>query len=138
MPDSAPTTPNVALLQIGEVVDRTGLSLRTVRYYEEQDLVVPDSRTAGGYRLYTDEHVERLELIKQMKPLGFSIQEMREVLDARDAARDEGRAAAHAARDTLSNYAALADERLAKKQRQLAGAKGLPGYLHEQARRTPA
>lgn len=72
------------LHQIGEVADRVGLSLRTVRYYEEEGLVRPSDRTDGGFRLYGDEEVTRLEVIKQMKPLGFSLQEMRELLDARD------------------------------------------------------
>ncbi len=60
--------------QIGEVAERVGLSLRTVRYYEEMGLIPPQQRTGGGFRLYTDENIERLLLIKQMKPLGFSVQ----------------------------------------------------------------
>jgi DNA-binding transcriptional MerR regulator len=72
------------LHQIGEVADRLGLSLRTVRYYEEAGLVRPSERTDGGFRLYGEGEVARLEVIKQMKPLGFSLQEMRELLDARD------------------------------------------------------
>lgn len=75
-------------LHIGEVAERSGLSLRTVRYYEEQGLIAPEGRTEGGFRLYTDEHVDRLLLIKHMKPLGFSIQEMRELVDARDALKN--------------------------------------------------
>jgi DNA-binding transcriptional MerR regulator len=70
--------------QIGEVADRVGLSLRTVRYYEEAGLVRPSQRTDGGFRLYGDEEIERLNLVKQMKPLGFSLQEMRQLLKARD------------------------------------------------------
>ncbi|MDP9021544.1 MAG: MerR family DNA-binding transcriptional regulator, partial [Actinomycetota bacterium] len=49
--------------QIGEVADRVGLSLRTVRYYEEVGLIEPSDRTAGGFRLYTDDDISRLELI---------------------------------------------------------------------------
>ena len=78
------------LHQIGEVADRLGLSLRTVRYYEESGLVRPSERTDGGFRLYGEEEVARLEVIKQMKPLGFSLQEMRELLAARDVL-DRGR-----------------------------------------------
>lgn len=74
-----------ATQHIGEIAERVGLSLRTVRYYEEQGLITPEGRTEGGFRLYTDEHVDRLRLIMHMKPLGFSVQEMRELLDARDA-----------------------------------------------------
>src|SRR4051812_28332313 len=87
----APSAPDPTtappLLQIGEVAERVGLSLRTVRYYEEQGLLTPESRTAGGFRLFSEEQVDRLLLIKQMKPLGFSVQEMCDLLDARDVAR---------------------------------------------------
>ncbi|MGY6651406.1 MerR family transcriptional regulator [Amycolatopsis sp. TRM77291] len=67
-------------MQIGEVAERTGLSLRTIRYYEEVGLVVPSARSQGGFRLYTDPDVDRLELIKRMKPLGFQLEEMRDLL----------------------------------------------------------
>src|SRR4051794_19659521 len=56
--------------QIGEVAERVELSLRTVRYYEEMGLITPERRTDGGFRLYTEENVQRLLAIKQMKPLG--------------------------------------------------------------------
>ncbi|WP_408012971.1 MerR family transcriptional regulator [Saccharopolyspora elongata] len=67
-------------MQIGEVAERTGLSLRTIRYYEEVGLVVPSDRSQGGFRLYTEPDVARLKLIMRMKPLGFQLEEMRELL----------------------------------------------------------
>jgi DNA-binding transcriptional MerR regulator len=67
-------------MQIGEVAERTGLSLRTIRYYEEVALVVPSARSQGGFRLYTEPDVDRLLLIKRMKPLGFQLEEMRDLL----------------------------------------------------------
>lgn len=67
-------------MQIGEVAERVGLSLRTVRYYEEVGLVVPVSRTPGGFRLYDEEAVERLALVRDLKPLGFSLEEIREIV----------------------------------------------------------
>ncbi len=73
-------TERAGLLQIGQVAERTGLSLRTIRFYEENGLVPPTGRTAGGFRLYGDDAVARLEVIKRMKPLGFSLEEMRELL----------------------------------------------------------
>jgi DNA-binding transcriptional MerR regulator len=73
-----------ALMQIGEVAERTGLSLRTIRYYEEVDLVVPSARSQGGFRLYTDEDVDRLQVVKRMKPLDFSLDQMRELLEIVD------------------------------------------------------
>ncbi|TIC84526.1 MerR family transcriptional regulator [Nocardioides sp. GY 10127] len=72
------------MLQIGEVARRVGLSLRSIRYYEERDLLVPAARTQGGFRLYADADVDRLLLIKRMKPLGFPLEAMREVLDVVD------------------------------------------------------
>jgi len=67
-------------MQIGEVANQTGLSLRTIRYYEEMGLVVPSARTSGGFRLYTDADVARLQLIKRMKPLEFSLEETKDLL----------------------------------------------------------
>ena len=74
-----------ALLKIGEVAERVGLSLRTIRFYEEEGLVTPESRTSGGFRQYSVAAVNRLELIKRMKPLGFTVEEMVEVLTTLDA-----------------------------------------------------
>lgn len=70
-------------LLIGAVAERTGLSLRSVRYYEEAGLLSP-TRTAGGFRLFDDDAVERLTVIMRMKPLGFTLDEMRVLLDLRD------------------------------------------------------
>ena len=72
--------PRTGLLQIGQVAERTGLSLRTIRFYEENGLVPPTERTTGGFRLYGEDAVSRLEVIKRMKPLGFSLEEMRDLL----------------------------------------------------------
>lgn len=71
-------------MHIGDVAERTKLSLRTIRHYEEIGLLPAASRSTGGFRLYSDEAVERLLVIKQMKPLGFSLEQMRELLEIRD------------------------------------------------------
>ncbi len=68
------------LLQTGQVAERTGLSLRTIRFYEENGLVVPTARSEGGFRLYSGDDVARLEVIKRMKPLGFTLEEMHQLL----------------------------------------------------------
>jgi DNA-binding transcriptional MerR regulator len=72
-------------MQIGEVAHQTGLSLRTIRYYEEMGLVLPSARSAGGFRLYTDADIARLQLIKRMKPLDFSLEETKDLLATLDA-----------------------------------------------------
>lgn len=71
-------------MQIGEVASQTRLSSRTIRYYEEMGLVVPSVRSARGFRLYTDSDVARLQLVKRMTPLRFSLEEARELLEVRD------------------------------------------------------
>ncbi|MEY9486284.1 MerR family copper efflux transcriptional regulator [Streptomyces calvus] len=71
-------------MQIGEVAARTELSLRTIRHYEETGLVLPSARSQGGFRLYTEADVARLMVIRRMKPLGFTLDEMRALLEATD------------------------------------------------------
>ncbi|WP_425586489.1 MerR family transcriptional regulator [Streptomyces ziwulingensis] len=77
-------------MQIGEVAARTELSLRTIRHYEEAGLVLPSARSQGGFRLYTDRDVDRLMVIRRMKPLGFTLEEMRDLLDATDRLDGDG------------------------------------------------
>lgn len=71
-------------MQIGEVAARTELSLRTIRHYEETGLVTPSARSQGGFRLYTETDVARLVVIRRMKPLGFSLEQMRDLLATTD------------------------------------------------------
>lgn len=71
-------------MRIGEVAARTGLSLRTIRHYEETGLVTPSARSQGGFRLYTENDVARLMVVRRMKPLGFTLDQMRDLLDATD------------------------------------------------------
>lgn len=114
-PPEDPGSPG-RLLQIGEVAERVGLSLRTVRFYEEAGLITPATRSEGNFRLYVEDHIERLLVIKEMKPLGFTIEQMRGLLAAQDQLADpsatiEDRTRAGA---QMAQFAALADERSAK------------------------
>jgi len=121
-------------LQIGEVAERAALSLRTVRYYEEQGLVRPARRSDGGFRLYTEEQVQRLLLIKQMKPLDFTVEQMRELLAARDAlAADPADAAARA---TVAAFAEDVAARVVKLRDRLAAAERFAADLAQQAGRS--
>ncbi|MET9727125.1 MerR family transcriptional regulator [Streptomyces zaomyceticus] len=71
-------------MQIGEVAARTELPLRTIRQYEDNGLVVPSAASPGGFPLYTDADVSRLMVVRRMKPLGFTLDETRELLTAMD------------------------------------------------------
>mgnify|MGYP001818138905 FL=1 len=112
---------NVHMHQIGEVADAVGLSLRTIRYYEEADLVPPSGRSAGGFRLYTDADIERLRLVKHMKPLELTIDEMRDLLTTRDRLADPTtpEQQRHELLDRLAMFAELAEERCQRLRDQL-------------------
>ncbi len=71
-------------MQIGEVAARTELSLRTIRQYEDSGLVAPSASSPGGFPLYTDADVSRLMVVRRMGPLGFTLDETRELLGAVD------------------------------------------------------
>lgn len=119
-------------MQIGEVAERTGLSLRTIRYYEEVGLVVPTARSQGGFRLYTDTDVERLEVVKRIKPLEFTLEQMRELLDV-----NERLASSHRLRKTerdqllatLHGYREAIAARCETLREQLAAAKAFDAAL---------
>ncbi len=119
-------------MQIGDVADRTGLSLRSVRHYEDVGLLPEAERSPGGFRLYTDAAVERLLVIKRMKPLEFTLDEMRELLDGIDQlAADPPAARRRELLDMLTGYQRQVSERIATVRERLRGAKQLQDALDE-------
>ncbi|WP_149182265.1 MerR family transcriptional regulator [Streptomyces sp. TRM49041] len=121
-------------MQIGEVAERTGLSLRTIRHYEDVGLVMPSARSKGGFRLYTELDVERLMVIRRMKPLDFSLDEMRELLEITDrlAATEEPPTGEERERlrERLDAYRMVADARCEKLRAQLMAAEDFATTLH--------
>lgn len=119
-------------MQIGEVATRTELSLRTIRHYEETGLVIPSARSQGGFRLYTEMDVSRLMVIRRMKPLGFTLDQMRELLDATDRL-DQGEQLSAREREELvecvRGYERVAVERVADLRVQLARAEDFAAAL---------
>jgi len=72
-------------MQIGEVAERTGVTQRALRFYEEKGLLKPPQRLDGGFRLYSEEDVQRVELIKKLQTLlGFSLAEIKEMVEAEE------------------------------------------------------
>ncbi len=132
-------------MQIGEVAERTELSLRTIRHYEETGLVVPSARSQGGFRLYTESDVGRLMVVRRMKPLGFTLDQMRDLLDATDrldAAAREGRSFPARDRaelvDRIRGYEQAATEQVGKLRVQLARAEEFAQTLRTRLDREPA
>ena len=68
------------MLTIGETASRIGISADTIRYYEKEGLLQPDSRTDRGYRLYGERSFRRLRLIRQAQSCGFSLAEVAELM----------------------------------------------------------
>jgi DNA-binding transcriptional MerR regulator len=68
------------LLKIGDVGKQTGITLRTLRYYEELELIEPGNRTKGNFRLYHPGVLQRVRFINSLKTLGFTLEEIREIL----------------------------------------------------------
>ena len=67
-------------LQIGRVAQKTGLTVDAIRFYEKSGLLPRLARTQSGYRLYHPQEIADLEFIQQAQQLGFSLQEIRELL----------------------------------------------------------
>jgi MerR family transcriptional regulator, copper efflux regulator len=127
-------------MQIGEVADATGLSLRTIRHYEDVGLVRPSARSKGGFRLYSADDVERLRLVRSLKPLEFTLEETRDLLGVLDALASPGdlgdvdgpAADRHALVDRLAMYRAAAVERVRALRAQLTVAEASADRLGDE------
>lgn len=129
------------LTPIGRVAEAVGLSLRTIRYYEEIGLVTPSGRTAGGFRLYNADDVDRLLLIKRMKPLGYPLDEMARLLRLVEALDrpENGDVSAEEALDQLRSYADAVAERIKDLRTKVSYAQEFRDrLLGEIERRSPA
>lgn len=107
------TTGHMASLLIGEVAERTGLTAPTIRYYESIGLVKPPARSEAGYRRYSDTSVEELAFIKKAQALGFSLDEIAEILKLSRAGR---RPCSHVL-DLARRHLAAVDERIQQLRR---------------------
>lgn len=118
-------------MHIGELAERTALSQRTLRHYDEIGLLTPSGRSDGGFRLYTEGDLSRLLLIRRMKPLGYSLDQMGDLLRAIDGANGDG-PAAESARRALHDFRTDAEERRATLAKQLEAADEFIGQLARQ------
>ena len=111
---------DMTTMHIGELAEKTGLSLRTLRHYDEVGLVSASGRTEGGFRLYTQRDYDRLILIRRMKPLGFSLEEMADLLRIIDTLAESGSGVAAAVlRAELDAFITDAGKRREKLRSQL-------------------
>ena len=143
--ESAPSDPT-GLFQIGEVADRVGLSIRTLRHWHDVGLVTPTARSQGGFRLYSEADVERLLLVKSMKPMEFTLEEMAELLALVEQASAAARTRTGVPRtvsEQLDDYAARTVQRIQRIERDHGDASQLldrirAGIASTREQRSPA
>lgn len=123
---------------IGEVAGRSGVSTKTLRYYEDIGLVEPTSRSASGYRHYDDAVLDRLAFIRSSQALGLTLGEIRGIVALRDKGEtpcghvtDLLRARAADIAQTIRELSALQDElrRLVDRAKRLDPADCEPGLI---------
>jgi Hg(II)-responsive transcriptional regulator len=110
-------------LTIGKLAQQSGVGIDTVRFYEREGLLPKASRTQGGYRMYTPSDVDRLRFIRRAKALGFSLEEIAELLRL------------NVARGSRASVKKLAERRLADLDRKLAELKAIRDALATLVRR---
>jgi MerR family transcriptional regulator, copper efflux regulator len=70
-------------MRIGDLAKQGGVTVQTVRFYERMNLLPPPARRPSGYRIYSGDDLHRLRFIRQAKALGFSLDEICEILEMR-------------------------------------------------------
>ncbi|MEX2480741.1 MAG: helix-turn-helix domain-containing protein [Gammaproteobacteria bacterium] len=78
------TTGTPGPLKRAELASRSGCNIETIRYYEKVGMLPDPPRSAAGYRLYSEHHVARLRFILRARELGFSLEDIRGLLDLVD------------------------------------------------------
>jgi DNA-binding transcriptional MerR regulator len=118
-------------LHIAEVADSVGMSLRTIRLYDETGVAPPSARSDEGSGLYSEADIDRLRLVKRLKPLDLDIEEVAEVVDAFDELASDGTSPERrrALVERLSHFTAVAEERAAHLRQELIDVEAMTDEL---------
>ena len=117
-------------MNIGQAAKQSGISAKMIRYYESIGLISPAVRTDSGYRVYSDHDVHTLRFVRRARDLGFSVEQMNELLALW---QDRSRASADVKRIALEHVEEL--ERKAEALREMAATlKHLAQHCHGDAR----
>jgi len=116
-------------LKIGDLARRTQCPAETIRYYEREGLLPTPSRTAGNYRVYGPEHIERLSFIRNCRSLDMTLEEIRHLLRLRDLPQ-KNCDAAHALLDEHIAHVSTRLVELKLLDRQLKALRRQCGPLH--------
>lgn len=126
MTDMPVTVTTASTMHIGDLADATGLSQRTIRHYDEVGLLPATTRSEGGFRIYTESDLQRMLVIRSMKPLGFTLEEMGELLDTMDTLTTDP--SNDAARELLTHYIDRANE---KRDKLALNLKRADAFIHD-------
>ena len=121
------------VFKIGELAQRLGLNVRTLRYYESIGLLAKPARSAGGYRLYAATDEARLRFVQQAKRVGFTLEEIQEIIRL----GQHGRACDYV-QETLARHIEAVDARLQELQRVRAELAALNAEWREPGRSCPS
>lgn len=99
------------LLTTGDMARLSNSTLRTVRFYEEAGILIPQHRTDGGHRLFTSWELKKLVLVSDLRAAGFSLESIKELLDMKESA-PTGSEAARLLLDRLAEQLKIIRERL--------------------------
>jgi DNA-binding transcriptional MerR regulator len=94
---------NVPMLRIGQVASATGISVDSIRYYERLGVLPPAQRSTAGYRMYSEQVINRVTLVQRALQFGFSLKELATFLKSRDAGAPPCRAVRDAAEAMLAH-----------------------------------
>jgi DNA-binding transcriptional MerR regulator len=108
-------------VRIGELAELSGVPAKTIRYYEEIDVLAAPARTASGYREYDESTLDRLAFVRAAQALGFTLGEIREIV----ALRDRGEVPCGHVLDLLRSRADDLERRISELQRLRSDLDGL-------------
>ncbi|WP_286758453.1 Cd(II)/Pb(II)-responsive transcriptional regulator [Ralstonia sp. RL] len=106
-------------MKIGELSRRTGCQVETIRFYEQEGLLAAPARSQGNYRLYDDAHVERLQFIRRCRSLDMTLDDVRTLLQLRDAPNE-----------SCGAVNAMLDQHIEQVRRRIAELKALDKQLN--------
>jgi len=114
---------NERLMRIGDLARKAGTTMRTIRYYEQLGLIAPAARTRGGFRLYEEEELRKLRLIKNLQLVETPLAQVKAFFDQ----RRQGRAAS----DIASGISRLLEQQLREVERRIARFRATEASLRE-------
>ena len=78
------------MMQIGDLAAKAGITTRTIRYYEELGIIEPEERSEGGFRLYSENQLQRLNIVQGLKNIGLDLDHIRELFDMKHVSETGG------------------------------------------------